>query len=483
MTRRILDFNRAIVPQQYYWDCGPASTEVVLDALGKRYSEDTLIRMIGTHTGGTDYVGLIERALNRILPEAKYVSVYLPNDPPTRAQVERLWADVRQSIDRGYGCVLNWVSPVSNRPRAVLGTRDPAYPRTGVVYHYVACVGYDDAARALFIADPGFSPMYPFFVTVEQAASLITPKGYTYSAGSAVASAAPTPTLRFTTIDRPSAGRTPRTARVTNFILHTQEGDSSAESLAKYCDGSRNVSYHYTLRDGILCRLVDPKLYASWSVLSANPFTINLCFAGSHAKWTRQQWLARERDIEIAAFVAVRDCREAGVPVDVIRPPYTRVAAGITDHRYVTQALKVGTHLDVGDGFPWDRLQFHIDRFTKDKDDFMSELTAAEQREMLTLLRVLAKTRFPSRSPLRHLGEGPIDTVAGFDLNQDANLHILTVMELARAGVQSQLDLLREIAGADPRKHPDRVEDAKLARKLLAQLEAEASTSGRSDIK
>jgi len=39
--------------------------------------------------------------------------------------------------------------------------------------------------------------------------------------------------------------------------------------------------------------------------------------------------------------------------------------------------------------------------------------------------------------------------------------------------VQSQIDLLHEIANADPRAYPDRQDDARLARKLLAQLAEE----------
>ncbi len=477
MTAKVLPFNRSIVPQETPWDCGPAAAQMVLDGLGIRATETELIREIGTHTGGTDYVGLIERALNRRLPAAKFTSVYLDKqDPPTRAQRDAMWLHVKRSIDAGYGVVMNWVVPPSNRVRAVKGP-GPRYG-PGTVFHYVACMGYDDSDRTLLIADSGFSP-FVYWVKSDDAAGWITPKGYTYSTVTAAAVLEPD-SPKHTVLERPSAGRTPRGVKPTHYFLHTQEGDSSAEALARYCDGSNNVSYHYTLRDGILCRLVDPRTHAAWSVLSANPFSVNLCFAGSYAAWTRDQWLKRERDIEIAAYTIVKDCLDLDIPLRVIPPPYTDSGPGISDHAFVTRKLGIGTHLDVGAGFPWDRLTYHINRFSKQEDTFMSALSAAEQREMLTLLRVLAKTRFPSRSPLRHLGEGAVDTVAGFDLNQDANLHILTVMELARAGVQSQIDLLREVASADPARFPDRQEDAKLARALLAELE---STDGKPDIK
>lgn len=143
------------------------------------------------------------------------------------------------------------------------------------------------------------------------------------------------------------------------FLLHTQEGgggDSAAENLAKYLQGN-NVSYHYTVgqaSDGgvTVVDVVDTD-QASWSVLSANPRSINLCFAGSRASWTRAEWLKQAKAIDVAAYLAVADCRKYGIPTTVIAPPY-KAGAGISDHAYVTKVLKDGTHTDVGPNFPWD---------------------------------------------------------------------------------------------------------------------------------
>ncbi|MEU4709521.1 N-acetylmuramoyl-L-alanine amidase [Nocardia salmonicida] len=156
-------------------------------------------------------------------------------------------------------------------------------------------------------------------------------------------------------------GRSSRSRPPVNFLLHTEEGNASADSLARYCDGRNGVSYHYTLRDGILATVVDTD-YASWSVLDANAFTLNLCFAGSRSGWTRADWLARERDIEIAAFVAVEDCRKYGIPPVVVAPPYHETA-GISDHRYVTDCLGIGDHTDVGPGFPWDVFTNYVHKY------------------------------------------------------------------------------------------------------------------------
>ncbi|ADX31969.1 endolysin [Tsukamurella phage TPA2] len=187
---------------------------------------------------------------------------------------------------------------------------------------------------------------------------------------------APTPTPEPTTpevpvgkpayreIDRMGNSRSPRRgARVRNFLLHTQEGDGTAESLAAYLNNSANqVSYHYTLRGGVVVDVVDTD-YASWSVLDANPYTVNLCFAGSRAGWSRAQWLAIGDDIRVAAWLAVEDGRKYGFAADVLAPPY-RVADGFSDHKYVTQALGIGNHTDVGPNFPWDVFAAAVREFT-----------------------------------------------------------------------------------------------------------------------
>ena len=94
--------------------------------------------------------------------------------------------------------------------------------------------------------------------------------------------------------------------------------------------------------------------YASWSCLSANDRSINLCFAGSSVNWSREDWLNQSRALDVAAYIAVQDCKKYGIPVKTLTPPYNSPPPGISDHRYVTDYLGDGTHTDVGPNFPWD---------------------------------------------------------------------------------------------------------------------------------
>lgn len=293
------------------------------------------------------------------------------------------------------------------------------------------------------------------------------------------------PALRpaFREVNMWSRGYSSRSRPPTNFFLHTQEGNGTAESLAKFCDGSNNVSYHYTVRDGVVANVVDTDYY-SWSVLDANVFSINLCFAGSFAGWSREQWLKRERDIEIAAFLAVQDARKYGFSTQVIAPPYKK-GSGISDHKYVTQCLKIGTHTDVGNSYPWDVFKKYVEKYSKEKtgpepavsvpatptkqgDDVMASVPQEQWDRVYSELT----RRLASRSPLRHLGEGEIDTLAGMALNTDGNLHVLLVKTLAELGDFGSLELLAEVAGADTGRFPDRAKDAVLARVILADIES-----------
>ena len=190
---KVLDYDRSIVSQETGYWCGPAATQIVLNAKGIRVPEADLARFIGTHVGGTDHVQMIEqRALDKYLPQADYRTVWLPVDPPTPSQRETFWNHLRGSIDAGYGLVLNWVSPASNPPVGIKGSKSPVGYGRYTIYHYVAAMGYDPYDRAVWIADSGFSPG-GYWVSLDQCVVLMAPKGYTYAASVPAPSPGPAP--------------------------------------------------------------------------------------------------------------------------------------------------------------------------------------------------------------------------------------------------------------------------------------------------
>ena len=232
---------------------------------------------------------------------------------------------------------------------------------------------------------------------------------------------------KYIELERFGRGFSQRTRKPINFFWHTQEGNGSAEGLAKFCNGDNGVSYHYTVRDGIVCDIVDTDYY-SWSVLDANVFSINLCFAGSYAGWSREQWLLREKDIEIAAYLTVQDCKKYGIPLEVIAPPYGKPRPGISDHKYVTQALGIGTHTDVGYQFPWDKAKYYINKYSNGsletkEDDWMSNVdTDKLNRAVEKILQ-----QYNSRSMFRD-SNNSVDDAVGMLLNSDATVYDVLIM-------------------------------------------------------
>lgn len=195
MTEKRLDYDRSLVVQETGWWCGPASAQTALQARGIRIPEAQIAAEIeqienpgrGDDRDGTDYIGLIETFLDRKVPEARYTSVHMPNDPPTANQREKLWRDLTKSIDAGWGVVANIVSPPNNKPAATKGSVPPAYPRGIYTFHYVALMGYDDTpgARAVWVADSanfgGITGWWCPFEGPGSITSLIPPKGYCFA--------------------------------------------------------------------------------------------------------------------------------------------------------------------------------------------------------------------------------------------------------------------------------------------------------------
>lgn len=155
------------------------------------------------------------------------------------------------------------------------------------------------------------------------------------------------------------------------LLVHTQEAaeddDNAALDLSNFCDASANtnnpVSYHYAARqasDGgvTVVDMVDTDA-ACWAVGNSNLRSINYCFAGSDASWSRTTWLSQAKAIDVVAYLVVQDAIKYGIdPTAHITfgPNYDgKPPPVVADHRYCTDVLRDGnTHVDVGDNFPAD---------------------------------------------------------------------------------------------------------------------------------
>ncbi len=151
-----------------YW-CGPAATRIALSArTGDLPNQQQLANELGTTTNGTDHIGQVTRVLSARV--GWYQTKEIPNDPPTQAQRDLLWNDIVLDIGKGYAIVANIVAPPGNHP--------PGYPNE-TIYHYFTIVGYNSDNMTVKIADPAnFGGNQIYWLTFDQLASLIPPKGY-----------------------------------------------------------------------------------------------------------------------------------------------------------------------------------------------------------------------------------------------------------------------------------------------------------------
>ncbi|EFV12954.1 N-acetylmuramoyl-L-alanine amidase [Segniliparus rugosus] len=169
------------------------------------------------------------------------------------------------------------------------------------------------------------------------------------------------------------------------FLIHSWEGvvdrDPNVPDAVEGADwlqrtkGTNNpVSYHYVVSQDngkvTVADVVDTD-YASWSVGNSNNRAINLCFAGSFVSWSRERWLQWSAAIDVAAYLAVQDCKKYGIPAKVLTPPSYGPPGGISDHKYCGQYLKDGNnHTDVGDNFPWDFFSERVARWAGDREEW-----------------------------------------------------------------------------------------------------------------
>lgn len=161
------------------------------------------------------------------------------------------------------------------------------------------------------------------------------------------------------------------------IAVHTNEGpndaalpDLAAENLIRWM-GDNGVSYHRVCDDDSCPQMVaDDRV--SWSLRRGNSRSLNLCFIGS-ASWTRPEWLAHPRMLELGAEQAARWAEVHDIPLVKLSP--AQVGAdrrGFIGHIDWTLGKNDGSHTDPGDGFPWDVFMDLVRKYANMKEDDLS---------------------------------------------------------------------------------------------------------------
>lgn len=474
MTEHVLPYDRAIVPQETGWWCGPASTQVVLNGLGIKVPEATLAAEVeaienpgrGDDRDGTDYIGLLEQVLDRRVGHLQYTSVYTPNDPMSPAQKERFWSHLVQSIvGNRSGVVANIVAPPNNPPRGTKGSVPPPYSRAVTTWHYVSIMGVDDTpgARAVWIADSanfgGVSGFWCPFDGPGSICSLIPPKGYCYAAAPVQVPAATPPTDPVDVLSQAMGGAVSRDRyaallpAVSACLRDCQA--TSMERIAMWCAQIGHESGGLRWMEEI----ADGSAYEGRQDLgNTHPGDgrrykgrgpIQVTGRSNYARLS--QWAYAQKLIPSIEFFTAFPEQLASDRYGFLGVTWYWTAArdmnAFADRGDIvgaTRAVNGGTNGLADRTERWNRCRALGNRLltlTTTGDD----MAQVPQEQWDRVYRELTQ-RLPSRSIYRAPGEGPVDTVSGMVLNLDAMTHSDFIERLARLGDPDAIARIARVA-------------------------------------
>jgi len=210
-----------------------------------------------------------------------------------------------------------------------------------------------------------------------------------------------------------------RPRNVTWLCFHTQEGNGTADSLARYLDNpASGVSYN-TVGDASELIDVVPFDRSPWAALGANGRADHFCFGGSFSAWSRQQWLDCGMLDNAAAWLADR-ATVRGIPIAYVGTDGVRNnQPGVIGHVDWTRGAGEGSHTDPGPNFPWDELTARAQRLTTATPGV--DVTPDECRQAIRdVLNEQAPTRVPGSTVTLGLGDCIRNTDAAAYIAQHA---------------------------------------------------------------
>lgn len=153
--------------QTGYW-CGPASVHNVLSARGVWITQQQAADELPTDVDGTDWIGQVTNVLSSHV--GWYETKEMPNDPVDRVIRVARGVVARRCDDVGHECVTTV---------DVEGDVVPEQIALRLRRHYFTVIGYNSDNQQVLIADSaGFAPTGMYWLSFDQLATLIPPKGY-----------------------------------------------------------------------------------------------------------------------------------------------------------------------------------------------------------------------------------------------------------------------------------------------------------------
>ncbi|AYB69452.1 endolysin [Corynebacterium phage Juicebox] len=142
------------------------------------------------------------------------------------------------------------------------------------------------------------------------------------------------------------------------LCIHTFEDDGtwSADRMAKYQQSpAAGGSYHLVIDlNGRIARENDDAFIPWAAMFTGNRVAFHFSLSGK-ASWTRQQWLARPKQMDALAKVLAAYSKAKGIPLIRRGPQDVRAGKwGVCGHDDISKAFGESTHWDPGPNFPFD---------------------------------------------------------------------------------------------------------------------------------
>ncbi|MGC4888756.1 C39 family peptidase [Micromonospora sp. DT227] len=165
-SSKVLDYDYQAQTTYYY--CGPAAVRNALSAAGIERSQDTLAVALGTTEMGTNSAEDTTRVLNQQVKGDPYRTRTIPGTA-TKAQIDRLQADVVNAVRNGRAVVSNIVGDATD-------TNGGWHSFPGG--HYIAVVGYQNDGRTVRIADSADPSLPSYWISTIDLANWMATRGY-----------------------------------------------------------------------------------------------------------------------------------------------------------------------------------------------------------------------------------------------------------------------------------------------------------------
>jgi len=152
------------------WWCGPSATRVALSAQGKTFTQAQVAKMLGTTEDGTPSANDATRVLNQQLGKGKYHTVEISGAKASKAQVDKLKADVVAAINAGKPVVANIAGTM---------TDDNGDVHSYEGGHYLPIFVYSNGGATVKIADSADTVGSPYYdISTDKVANWIATRGY-----------------------------------------------------------------------------------------------------------------------------------------------------------------------------------------------------------------------------------------------------------------------------------------------------------------